>query len=113
MIFLVAGVLSVAALIGGLTTYSGIKMFEKSSPTAEHVGTLVNNQFLTKEIIDQHHESMQNFALFAIIVVGVVISGILIYITFIRRSPQPSTNATVQYQAQPQQMQANQQVLNP
>lgn len=55
----VAAVFGVGALIGGLLTYSGIKVFS-DTPSTAHVNTIVKNEIAAHVEADNTHEVFQN-----------------------------------------------------
>lgn len=72
----VAAVLGVTALIGGLCTYTGIKIFS-DSPSKDHVTTIVKNEIAAHIDADNTHENFQNNILS--VIVAAVVFGIAIY----------------------------------
>lgn len=72
---IVAAVLGVSALIGGLCTYTGVKIFS-DAPSTAHVNTIVKNEIAAHIDADNTHESFQNN------IITVAIAAVIFVFTF-------------------------------
>lgn len=90
MALLVGAGLLIAAVFGGLTTYTVTKAVS-NAPTHESVHALVNNQLSLNENRDNQHENVQSVALMICIVLVVVIAMIM-FVKFLVNRLRPRTN---------------------
>lgn len=74
---IVAAILGASALIGGLCTYTGIKLFS-DTPSTAHVNTIVKNEIAAHVEADNTHEGFQNNIISVFI--AAVVFGIAIFV---------------------------------